>query len=143
MAFQLDHSRARVRPSMNVTPLVDVVLVLLIIFMVITPMLVKQLWMHVPQKQVSASDADKTEPEPSQSLVLSLRRDGTIRVNKEKVTAAELPERLSRFFAARREHVLFFDADDDLPYGRAMEVLDLARGGGAAHIAILTEPLQE
>ena len=130
--------RHGVRPSMNVTPLVDVVLVLLIIFMVIAPMMVKQFWLHVPKKEAAAAvDADPSDgPVP---VVLSVRGDGTVWINKDQVQVAELSERLARIFAARSDRLVFFDADDAVAYGDAMRVLDAARGGGAANIAVLTE----
>jgi len=137
-------SKVKVRPSMNVTPLVDVVLVLLIIFMVITPMLVKQMWMHYPKKDVSTQQEDDAEPDPSTApIVVNVLRDGTIRINKEVVAANDLSPKLSRILAARRDPIVFFDSDDDLPYGKAMEVMDLARGGGAAHIVVLTEAVKD
>ena len=121
---------------MNVTPLVDVVLVLLIIFMVVTPLFTKQFWLRVPEKNDSVEAAPSDAPLP---VVLSVRVDGRVQINREDVPQADLKDRLRRIFAARRDHVLFFDADDGVPFGRSMEVLDLARGGGALTIAVLTE----
>ena len=57
----------------------------------------------------------------------------------DQVQAGDLQDKLRRIFAARSDHILFFDAEADCPYGRAIEVLDLARGGGALTIAVLTE----
>jgi biopolymer transport protein ExbD/biopolymer transport protein TolR len=114
-------------------------LVLLIIFMVITPMMVKQFWLHVPKAEKKAS-AEPVEPDPDDvPIVLTVRQDATIWINKDRVALAELPDRLTRIFAARTEAVVFFDAEDGVPYGDAMRVLDTARGGGAANIAVLTE----
>jgi biopolymer transport protein ExbD/biopolymer transport protein TolR len=134
--------RSRVTPSMNVTPLVDVVLVLLIIFMVITPMMVKQMQMFVPKRDEKAAESkeDPGDDAPS-SIVLSVRREG-IFLNKERIQPSELASRLENVFANRTEKLLFFDADENLPYGRAVEVLDLARGAGAKHIAVLTQPVK-
>jgi biopolymer transport protein TolR len=131
----------KVRPSMNVTPLVDVVLVLLIIFMVITPMMVKQFRLHVPKKDEKAAQQPERDPDPGDvSVVLSVRRDGSVWINRDQVRRDELADKLARIFAARTDKVVFFDADDSVPYGQAMAVLDLARGGGARDIAVLTEP---
>ena len=131
--------KRRVAPHMNVTPLVDVVLVLLIIFMVITPMMVKQFWLHVPKPDKKAA-VEPVEPDPDDvPIVLTVRQDASIWINKDQVALAELPDRLQRIFAARTEAVVFFDAEDGVPYGDAMRVLDTARGGGAANIAVLTE----
>jgi biopolymer transport protein ExbD/biopolymer transport protein TolR len=129
----------RVTPHMNVTPLVDVVLVLLIIFMVITPMMVKQFWLHVPKPDKKAA-VEPLEPDPNDvPIVLTVRQDASIWINRDRVALAELPTKLQRIFAARNEAIVFFDAEDGVPYGHAMQVLDTARGGGAVNIAVLTE----
>lgn len=140
MAFDLAGGGPRVRPSMNVTPLVDVVLVLLIIFMVITPMLIKQFWVRTPPR-----DDDRDQPalaDVKQPVILTVGDDGRAEINKVPVADAELPGKLRRIFAARGEHVLFFDAAGGVEFGRAMEVMDLARGGGALHIVTLHEAIQ-
>jgi biopolymer transport protein ExbD/biopolymer transport protein TolR len=130
----------RAQPSMNVTPLVDVVLVLLIIFMVITPLLAKQFWLSLPNK------VDKNEPagaEHDAPLVVSVGRAGELRLNRETVSREAFEGRLQRALAASRQRTVFFDADDELAFEAAMDVLDRARAGGAANIAVLTEPLSE
>lgn len=139
MAFQVAMAgqRPRVVPSMNVTPLVDVVLVLLIIFMVITPMMVKKFWLHVPKPDNAAAP-----PQPADNdvpIVLTVRTDRSLWINKERVERSSLAAKLERMVAARRDAVIFFDAGDQLPYGEAMRVLDEARAGGAINIAVLTE----
>jgi biopolymer transport protein ExbD len=138
MAFEVGGSKSKVRPSMNVTPLVDVVLVLLIIFMVVTPMLTKQFWMNVPKKD----EKEQQEPPPDSPppVVIGVKNNGEILINKDPVADAELQNKLRRIFAARQDHTMFFHAEADVPFGRAMEVLDLARGGGASTIAVVTEP---
>ena len=136
--------RSAVRPSMNVTPLVDVVLVLLIIFMVITPMLVKQLSVNVPTKEDDSKDkAAQTDPsdDDEPQIVLRVDRTGQAYINKMAVPDQQLDIRLKRVFAARADQTLFFDADDAVPFGRAVTVLDIARGTGLATIAVLTEPV--
>jgi biopolymer transport protein ExbD len=138
MAFDLASSGKRQRrPQMNVTPLVDVVLVLLIIFMVVTPMMTRRFWVDVPVKEEQPAPPPPGAPV---QLVLRLARDGTLRLNQEEIAAAELKGRLERVFGARSDRVLFFDADPKAPYGRAVEAMDLARGGGALTIAVITRP---
>jgi biopolymer transport protein ExbD len=131
----------KVRPTMNVTPLVDVVLVLLIIFMVMTPLMTRVLSVHVPTEVV---DQKQEPPSPDQEVqvVLSVMKDGSIFLNDEEVSQTELPDKLRRKFAARADQTLFFDAEADAPYGRAVEVLDIARGIGLSTIAVLTEALE-
>jgi biopolymer transport protein ExbD len=127
------------RPEMNVTPLVDVVLVLLIIFMVVTPMLYKQFRIHLPDKP----EEDAAPPPPDDGpLVVTVDGEGKIRINRDVVTEDELTRRLPRMLDARGERKIFFDATDDADFGRAAEVLDLARGGGATTIAVMTEAIR-
>ncbi len=127
------------RPEMNVTPLVDVVLVLLIIFMVITPLLSKQFWIFLPLKP----DTHAPQPPPSEdrSVVVSVDASGAIRINRDEVQLSELRPRLRRILAAKGDRTIFFDAADDAPFERAIEVLDEARGGGATTIAVATSAL--
>lgn len=139
MAFARPTSDGDVVPQMNVTPLVDVVLVLLVTFMVITPLLAKTFWIHTPEQSTEMVPRDQIDPDTS--LVLLINRDGEIRINGIKLADAELPDRLRRIFAAREDHVLFFDSDGDVSYGKVMEILDRAREGGAVTLAMLTEPV--
>ena len=131
----------RATPQMNVTPLVDVVLVLLIIFMVITPLLAKQFWLSLPDKP------DKAEPPPpedskSVQIVVFVNAAGEIEVNHEVIPKGEFEGRLQRMLAGTGQRNVFFDAADDAEFGRAVEVMDLARGGGAASIAVLTDAIK-
>jgi len=129
-------------PTMNVTPLVDVVLVLLIIFMVITPLLTKKFWIHTPKQEKQEVEKQDLSNDPTPPLVLRVGADRGITVNGAAVTLDELADRLRRMFAAREDHILFFDAANEAAYGFAVEVLDQARAGGAVTIAALTAPLQ-
>src|SRR5436189_4118725 len=112
----------RITPQMNVTPLVDVVLVLLIIFMVVTPLLTKSLGLTVPKKP------DETEPPPppsdNQPLTLTLGADGSVRLNSDVLAATEIEARLRSVLATRGEGVVFFDAEDAADYGAAVKLMD-------------------
>ncbi|MET0343435.1 MAG: biopolymer transporter ExbD [Polyangiales bacterium] len=130
--------RGRAAPEMNVTPLVDVVLVLLIIFMVITPLLAKQFWLALPDKQEKAEPASANDSEP---VVVTVTRDGAFRINRDVVAEADFAARLRRVIAASGGRTVFFDAHDEAPFVRASRALDLARGAGAATIAVAVEPL--
>ena len=131
-----------VDPVMNVTPLVDVVLVLLIIFMVVTPLLSKNFWVHLPRQEKQEIEPDQ-QNDPDPPLVLRVASDRTIQVNGAVIGLDELSARLKRMFAARDDHILFFDADDETDYGYDVEVLDQARDGGAVTIAPLVEALTQ
>jgi len=136
-----DASATGVAPQMNVTPLVDVVLVLLIIFMVITPLLSKNFWVHIPKQEKEEVTRDQLQADPTPPLVLHVGAARSIQVNGTDIPFEELSDRLKRMFAARDDHVIFFDAADDAEYGFAVEVMDQARAGGAVTIATLTTAL--
>jgi biopolymer transport protein ExbD len=142
VAIEVGNGKARrVRPVMNVTPLVDVVLVLLIIFMVITPLLAKQFSTNVPIKD----DPNQPPPPPNAGappVVLAARSAGHLEINGERIAPESMAERIPRLLAAQPEPVLFFTADDDVPHGRAVEAMDQARAAGAKVIAIITEKLE-
>jgi biopolymer transport protein TolR len=131
--------RGRATPQMNVTPLVDVVLVLLIIFMVITPLLAKQFWVHLPNK--IEKDQQPDIPDKEQPVVVTVTKTGDIKINRDVVSKAEFANKLHRVLAARAQRAVFFDAEDDAQFGNAFEALDLARGGGASTIAVLTDAI--
>ncbi len=139
MAFDVGGRKKKrgAQPAMNVTPLVDVVLVLLIIFMVITPLMTKHVWMRVPVKD-DVSEPPPPTDDPTPPVVLTLKQDGSVLVNQDTVSRADLPTRLSRIFAGRADQVLFFDAEDDVAYDDAMQVLDLARNA-VKTVAVLPE----
>jgi len=133
--------KGHARPEMNVTPLVDVVLVLLIVFMVLTASMNEAFWVHVPekeQKQQAEPEEDSADKGP---IVVSVNGRGQVQINQDIYTDAEFPERLRRMMVARGERRIYFDAERGVPFDRAMQVLDRARGAGAAHIAVATEKL--
>src|SRR2546427_9912222 len=113
MALPIGLAKGPVTPQMNVTPLVDVVLVLLIIFMVITPLLSKNFWVHIPKQEKEEVTRDQLQADPTPPLVLHVGAGRSIQVNGSDITFEELSDRLKRMFAARDDHVLFFDAADD------------------------------
>lgn len=125
--------RGRNLPEMNVTPLVDVVLVLLIIFMVVTPLLAKQFWLQLPKQE-----AEATPPSENKSVVLTVKKDGVLALNGSDIPKSELRDKVSRIMAARSDKVIYFDAADDAPYASTVEAMDLAKQGGAKTIAVLT-----
>jgi biopolymer transport protein ExbD len=128
----------RAQPSMNVTPLVDVVLVLLIIFMVITPLLAKQFWLNLPNK---VEEQQPDTPDDSKPIVVSVTKSGDIKINHDVVPKDQFSAKLHRVLAGSGQRTIFFDADDDAEFGKTVEAMDLARGGGASTIAVLTDAL--
>jgi biopolymer transport protein ExbD/biopolymer transport protein TolR len=147
MAFAVGGSegkgRPRPKPSINVTPLVDVILVVLIIFMMVTPMMMKTFWLNVP-KAAQENKEDKLDEaiagdDAKKPLVMTVDKNGVIMINRHQIPRKELATRLPRLLAAKENKVLYFDADDDAPYGVAASAMDDARAGGAASIAIMAQ----
>jgi biopolymer transport protein TolR len=126
---------------MNVTPLVDVVLVLLIVFMVLTAAMNESFWVHVPEKDAKQQEEPEEEDPDKGPIVVSVNAHGQVQINQDVYADAEFPERLRRMLVARGERRIYFDAERGVPFERAMQVLDRARGAGAAHIAVAAEKL--
>jgi len=133
MSIGAGGKKNRAMPQMNVTPLVDVVLVLLIIFMVVTPLLAKQFWLQLPKQEQTAQP-----PSENKSVVLTVKKDGALAINGTDLKKEELKDKIGRVMAARTDKVVYFDAADDAPYAITVETMDIARQGGAKTIAILT-----
>lgn len=129
----------RATPTMNVTPLVDVVLVVLIIFMVVTPLMAKQFWIHLPNKP--ENEEPQVPDDKNEIVVVTMTKSGEMLINREVVPEAELSAKLRRVLAFKGQRTVFFDADEDADFGNAVKAMDLARGGGAETIAVVTEPL--
>ena len=126
--------------EINVTPLVDVVLVLLIIFMVVTPLLEKDIEVRVPD----SDDIEEISDVPPDQLVVSLDAEGNLKINADQITAPEYVEKLKRMVAAkpRGERLVFFMADDLTNYGKLVTALDGARQAGAETLGMMTEKIE-
>lgn len=122
------------KSEINVTPLVDVCLVLLIIFMVMVPQSVPEIPVRVPPEA-----APTRRSVPPQTLVLGLTKEGAITLNREPIERSQLAEELSRQLATRERRVVFADFDADVDYGVAVEVLDLAKSAGAEVLGIVKD----
>ncbi len=125
-----------VRSDINITPLVDVVLVLLIIFMVMTPTLLKQMELTVPDK---ADTQLMPPPTTMDQIVVGVTAEGKISINKEMIAEAALTERMHDLMRSSRDKLVFFDIDDDANYGDVMHVMDVVRGAGAKILGIMTK----
>jgi biopolymer transport protein TolR len=130
--------QSRPKSDINITPLVDVVLVLLIIFMVMTPLGEKMLRVRVPD----AEEVQDVRVPPPGQLVVSIAADGAMAINGEKV-GGEYLEQLRRYLARRApgDRLVFVAADDRAPYPRLVGALDGARRAGAETLALTTEPM--
>jgi biopolymer transport protein TolR len=135
MAMHVGTKKGGLRADINVTPLVDVVLVLLIIFMVLTPSLLKHLTAVVPKKPDEATPSVPSES----SIVVEYTAQRELSVNSEPVAAEALAQKLVERLRGARQKVVFFKAEDDAPYGEVVRLMDVARGAGAQSLAVVTQ----
>jgi biopolymer transport protein TolR len=131
------HSDDRPMAEINVTPLVDVMLVLLIIFMVTAPML--QMGIDVNLPRVKAKSVDVAE----EKLVLTINGTKQIFINKTMTPLAELGKKLEHIFASRIEREVYMRADRNVPYGFVVEVMAEVRKAGIDKLGMITEPPEE
>jgi len=123
------------KSDINITPLVDVVLVLLIIFMVITPLLQMGYDVKVPPK---ATEQTITQVPPDQ-LVVSVMPNNKLYLNKQELTAEQLKTQLGDNLKNRSTKTVFFSADDTVTYEQVAKVMDIVRNAGATNIGIVLE----
>jgi biopolymer transport protein TolR len=123
-----------VMAEINVTPLVDVMLVLLVIFMVTAPMMQQGVQVNLPK-------ADTRAMTPAEeSVVVSVDQKGKIFIDKEEVPAGELRGRLSTMFASRTKKEVFLKADSTVPYGEVVRTMADIKGAGIERLGMVTEP---
>ncbi len=128
----------RSHSSINVTPLIDVLLVLLIIFIMVAPVLTKAMQSDIPLR----TDQPLPPQYAERQLVIHVRADGRLQLNQEQVELSSLSSQLRDIFAQRGgERVIFLDADDGVRYGAVIEVMDLCRDGGAETIGAIPDSI--
>lgn len=122
--------------DINVTPLVDVMLVLLIIFMVTAPMMMEGVEVNLPQTQAKQM---KTEEDP---LILTVDRQGDIHIEKHTIKLEEVEVKIKKIFQYRRDKEILLRADKDVPYGFVIRVMAAVKRAGITKLGMVTEPLE-
>ncbi len=122
--------------DINITPFIDILLVLLIIFMVIQPMIQYDLEARVPQKLPDELPEDLIIK--SDAIVVSIDRQGAYRINQDPVRLNNLGSRLFEIYSARANKNMFILGDVELPFDDVVRVIDIAKGAGVGDIGLLT-----
>src|SRR6056297_12108 len=136
--MKLSQNKDSLMSDINVTPFVDVMLVLLIIFMVTAPMMVQGVDVALPE--TSRSSQLSTEED---QLVVSITEDNTVRINDYEVGMDFLEEKLKKIFENRSSRAVFLKADKRIPYGRVVSVMSAIKGAGAEKLGMVTRPADE
>ena len=131
--MQQPTAHGSLRSEINVTPLVDVCLVLLIIFMIVTPMLFRQISVQLPETRTVERTVD-----PSRQLVVSMLEDQTVKIDDRVFLLSELPAELKRLQAADPERPVFVQADRRLRYEQLSLLLESLDAAGFRHVGLIT-----
>lgn len=123
--------------NINVTPLVDVMLVLLVIFMVTAPILQQGVTIQLPKVKSAALTGEEQE------LVVSVARSGEVYLNDVRIDVPGLSTKLQAILAERPDRQVFLRADRDVPYGTVMHVVAAVKGAGVERLGMVTEPPAE
>lgn len=120
--------------EINVVPLVDVVLVLLIIFMITAPLMLRGIDIELPKSSVNTI-------KPEERVVVTVARDRAVYLDKERVARVLLDDKLAKLARAKPDVTLYLRADRDVPYGAVVEVMDAVKRAGIDRLGMVTQPV--
>lgn len=134
MGMDVGGKKKGAKGDINITPLIDVVLVLLIIFMVLTPSMLKELTANVPRKD------ENPQPDPTSApIVLEISAKSELALNTEPVAPEALGDKVGERLKHDRGKVVFFKVEDDAPYGDVVKFMDIVKGAGAKTLGVVTK----
>ena len=120
--------------DINITPVVDVMLVLLIIFMVTAPMMQRGVAVDLPKTEAGELTAEE------EKLVITIQKDRTVYLNNSKIVLDQLEQRLQDIVRLRHDKEVFLRADAEVPYGFVVQTMALIRKAGVSKLGMITEP---
>jgi biopolymer transport protein TolR len=130
--------RILLRADINVTPFIDILLVLLVIFMTISPTVPKGLDAAVPQPPPPGQQNAKPRDDV---IVLSVDKNGIIRINQDEVEPSQLDGRLRDIYKTRSDHTIFLQADNDLLFNDVAQIIDITKAAGVERLGLMTEQI--
>ena len=139
MGLSVGGSKRGIITEMNVVPLIDILLVLLIIFMVITPLTPKGLDTLVPQPNPNQQQNQDLE---NKTVVVQVLKDGKVKINNEDATWSGLGPRIEQIFKDRAEKIAFVKGDNDVLFADVAHAIDIMRGSGIDKVGLITAKLE-
>jgi biopolymer transport protein ExbD len=132
--MDLGSGKGGVKSDINVTPLVDIMLVLLIIMMIVAPLLQKGVDVKLP---TASNTTDK--PETQDQTVVAVTADGRLHLQSREVAEQDLPQRVTELLETKKERIVLIKADEDAAYGRVMAAMDALRKAQVEDMGLITE----